>query len=201
MKLALEIYTKKKKKTCKFCDEYKRGAVIFKHLQFLYPVCCIKITIFFPTNFSQSLLPNEIIFVTYRNYIFPFNFRSIQTAIFLLKISSSRIIKKEIKERSSITIIHIILDRNNFSFDTIKFWKKRKKKKKKWKATQDRDANLQPYFFFFFSPFFNSRWFDRLLRRFHGMTREGGERERERRGARAHGTPHESASSGEINCP
>ena len=113
-------------------------------------MCCIKITIFFPTNFSQSLLPNEIIFVTYRNYIFPFNFRSIQTAIFLLKISSSRIIKKEIKERSSITIIHIILDRNNFSFDTIKFWKKRKKKKKKWKATQDRDANLQPYFFFFF---------------------------------------------------
>lgn len=30
MELALEIYTKKKKKTCKFCDEYKRVAVIFK---------------------------------------------------------------------------------------------------------------------------------------------------------------------------
>lgn len=184
MKLALEIYTKKKKKTCKFCDEYKRGAVIFKHLQFLYPVCCIKITIFFPTNFSQSLLPNEIIFVTYRNYIFPFNFRSIQTAIFLLKISSSRGSRRIRNQgtRSSITIIHIILDRNNFSFNTIKFWRKRKKKKEKWKATQDRDANLQPCFFFFFSPFFNSRWFDRLLRRFHGMTREGGEREREERG-------------------
>lgn len=33
MELALEIYSKKKKKKnrCKFCDEYKRGAVIFKH--------------------------------------------------------------------------------------------------------------------------------------------------------------------------
>lgn len=182
MELALEIYTKKKKKTCKFCDEYKRVAVIFKRDTIpIFERVYRDYNFFFNKLFSiPPSKRNNIRHISKLHFSFQF---SIQTAIFLLKISSSRGSRRIRNQgtRSSITIIHIILDRNNFSFNTIKFWRKRKKKKEKWKATQDRDANLQPCFFFFFSPFFNSRWFDRLLRRFHGMTREGGEREREER--------------------
>ena len=113
---------KKKKNRCKFCDEYKRGAVIFKHDTIPVSSVLYQDYNFFPNKlFSISLSKrNNIRHISKLHFSLQF---SIQTAIFLLKISSSRGSRRIRNQgtRSSITIIHIIFDRNNFSFDTIKF--------------------------------------------------------------------------------
>lgn len=113
---------KKKKKTCKFCDEYKRVAVIFKRDTIpIFERVYRDYNFFFNKLFSiPPSKRNNIRHISKLHFSFQF---SIQTAIFLLKISSSRGSRRIRNQgtRSSITIIHIILDRNNFSFNTIKF--------------------------------------------------------------------------------
>lgn len=126
---------------------------------------------FFPTNFSKSLPPPkeyEIIFVTIE-IMFPFDFRSIQTAIFLPKTAKYRY-----PPQNEVKITIILFSTEIISLLTRLNFEEKKRKRNERPRRIVTQIYSRVFFFFFFLIVVRSTVYYAVFTEW----REGGERER-----------------------